>query len=256
MLEWRRMKQIELQGECGKIRGMLHEAASTRVAVIVGGQLASNRIGPNRLYFQIASVLSRRGWNVLRVDLSGLGESDARLEDVSFQDHIRELTRVCDWCVSMGLGRPHLVAHCAGSFTAMDCASERPDLLNTLLLLAPFIRTRESLLNLMPLEPNWREIGEQGWTFRKGVFFHQSFAEASRAMSFPATAGGIPMDKLRIIIAREDELTPWETSERWARDCEVPYDLIDGADHNFSAVGPRDLLLRSIVSALSLEERA
>lgn len=254
MPEWRRMKQIEFQGTHGVIRGSLHEGESTRLAIIVGGQLAANRIGPNRLYFQIALRLSALGWNVIRLDLSGLGESDASLEDVLYEDHVRELVLVCESCVASGLGRPLLVSHCAGCFTALDCTNERSDLISGNLLLAPFIRTPTSLVNLMP-ESNWREVDEQGWTRRKGVFFHNSFANASRTMSFPATIRNISCDSLRLVIAGDDELTPWETTARWATECTVTFDIVDGADHNFTAVGPRRELLRRIPDALTFEDR-
>lgn len=250
MPECQRMKQIEFKGNRGVIRGALHEGEGTRLAVIVGGQLAANRIGPNRLYFQIALRLSELGWNVIRLDLSGLGESDASLEDVLYEDHVSELVLVCESCVASGLGRPRLISHCAGCFTALDCTNERPDLISGNLLLAPFIRTPTSLVNLMP-QPNWREIDEQGWTRRKGVFFHSSFANASQAMSFPATTRNISSESLHLVIARDDELTPWETTERWATECTVKFDIVDGADHNFSAVGPRRELLQRIPAALT-----
>lgn len=249
------MRQIEFEGTRGVIRGMLHEGASARLAVIVGGQLAANRIGPNRLYFQIASLLSELDWNVIRLDLSGLGESDAPLESVSYQDHVSELLLVCEWCVASGFELPHLISHCAGCFTALDCTNERPELFSGNLLIAPFIRTTASLSNLMPWEPNWREIEERGWTRRKGVYFNNSFADASKTMSFPVTTRNVAGETMYLLIAKDDELTPFDTTARWAKEAGVKFDVIEGADHNFSLIGPRRQLLQRIPAALSRKDR-
>ena len=240
------MRPLELRGVKGAIRGMIHEAPAKRVAVILGGQLAANRIGPNRLYWQIACRLESDGWNVVRVDLSGLGESDAALEDVRYQDHVMELAQVCEWCISEGFDLPRLVAHCAGCFTAVDCGDARPDLVAGILMLAPFVRNPTSLSRLLPDPDAWREIRDVGFTYRKGVYFHRSFAEASRTLATGRRASPHQGSIKLVILPEFDELSPLSASLKWVSAMGIRHEVIPSSDHNFTSSKPREQLLETV----------
>lgn len=89
-----------------------------------------NRAGPHRLYWKFAREATRQGYAVLRLDLAGVGDSEAensathfdthKKEDVQTAvDHVREIWPDC---------RIVLLGLCAGSRVAFKAAAPNSDI--------------------------------------------------------------------------------------------------------------------------------
>jgi pimeloyl-ACP methyl ester carboxylesterase len=61
------------------------EEGSARPAVILLNSGIIHRVGPNRLYVSLARRLARAGFVVLRFDLSGIGDSVIRRDNIPFE---------------------------------------------------------------------------------------------------------------------------------------------------------------------------
>lgn len=85
-----------------------------------------HRVGPNRINVQIARGLAEEGFPALRVDLSGLGDSDARKDDLSFQEaHIADTRAVMDHLERRhGIDSFVLTGLCSGADTSLRTAAE------------------------------------------------------------------------------------------------------------------------------------
>lgn len=72
-------------GPGGSLAGVLtvplHAGAVAVPAVVILTAGVIHRVGPNRMHVRLARELARRGHLVLRFDLSGVGESDARADE-------------------------------------------------------------------------------------------------------------------------------------------------------------------------------
>jgi alpha-beta hydrolase superfamily lysophospholipase len=102
------------------------EPAPQRAVVLLSGG-ADRRIGPGRVFVRFAREWAARGFVVLRLDLSGIGDSEARpgmaenlpylrnaLDDIAAAvDYLRREHRV---------GHCQLVGHCAGAYNAFRAA--------------------------------------------------------------------------------------------------------------------------------------
>ena len=72
--------QLDDQGvQFGILSEPLAPVAGERRALILLNSGACRHIGPNRMYVPLARQFAARGWSVLRVDVSGLGDSEAHV---------------------------------------------------------------------------------------------------------------------------------------------------------------------------------
>ena len=78
------------------MRGIIHKGTCPVPIIMVHGYFSSNKIGPYRLYYQIAQALNQIGYTVVRIDLSGMGESDGNIENIQFSDHTSDLLSIID----------------------------------------------------------------------------------------------------------------------------------------------------------------
>ena len=109
--------------------------ASTRGAikraVILTNAGAVYRIGPNRLYVELARTLAAAGDTlVLRADLSGIGDSRPRAgsaENVVYSDHaVADLGALVAWARGQGAREVAVVGVCSGAYHAIKGALAYP----------------------------------------------------------------------------------------------------------------------------------
>ncbi|MGC4759262.1 alpha/beta hydrolase [Micromonospora trifolii] len=241
---------FELPGAIGTLRGVIHHGSSGPQVVVLHGYFSSNKIGPYRLYFELAEALSRRGATVVRVDLSGMGESDGRIEDVRYEHHVLDFELVREALrVTSSSDDLHVVAHCAGCHIPLS--AERPDDLRSLTLVAPFAGGERGFGGTMFTMAQWDELRATGSTLRKGWYCHRSFFDSNDVLQRPLSA--TLRKKTHVILAGKDELTPLAESERWAEAQQVRHTSVPTADHNFTTRAAReqlfDLVARTVFRA-------
>ena len=96
-------------------------------AVILANAGGVYRIGPNRLYVELARALAATGDTlVLRADLSGLGDSRPRpgsAENVVYSDHaVADLGALAAWARAKGAHEVAVVGLCSGAYHAIKGA--------------------------------------------------------------------------------------------------------------------------------------
>lgn len=103
-----------------------HDPELPAVVLLNAGLL--HRVGPNRIYVQIARALARTGLTVLRFDFSGLGDSRPRADHLPYvQSAPAEAREAMDWLAQHhGARRFLLIGHCAGAAFALLVARDDP----------------------------------------------------------------------------------------------------------------------------------
>ncbi|MEO7432880.1 MAG: hypothetical protein ABIR62_12840 [Dokdonella sp.] len=101
-------------------------ASPDKRAVLLLNAGAVGRIGPNRLYVALARTLAARGHLVLRVDLSGIGDSATRaraIENTVYGSHvIDDIASSVAWLRQHGTGPIAAVGLCSGGYHALKAA--------------------------------------------------------------------------------------------------------------------------------------
>ena len=104
---------------------VVHEAA----VIFINAGLV-HHVGPNRLHVQLARALAAVGVPSLRMDLSGIGDSSVRADNLPIFELVRrEPVEAMDALAALGCRRYALVGLCSGAYSAFHvaCADERVD---------------------------------------------------------------------------------------------------------------------------------
>lgn len=94
------------------------------VLMLVGG--GQYRVGSHRLYVQLARFLARKGWPVLRFDVSGMGDSGG--ENRGFQHHQQDIKAALEKLLRLGnnLDGVAIWGLCDGASAALLYAMDDP----------------------------------------------------------------------------------------------------------------------------------
>jgi pimeloyl-ACP methyl ester carboxylesterase len=97
-----------------------------RPAVVMLNAGLLHRVGPNRIYVQIARALAAEGYVVLRFDFSGMGDSQPRADHLPYaQSAPAEAREAMEWLAHhRGAGRFVLIGHCAGAVFSLLVAGD------------------------------------------------------------------------------------------------------------------------------------
>lgn len=95
-----------------------------------------HRVGPNRLYIQIARTFAKQGHTVLRFDFSGLGDSRPRADHMPYhQSAPAEVRDAIDWLEQQyGTQQVVLIGHCAGAIFSLLVARNDPRVVGAVMI--------------------------------------------------------------------------------------------------------------------------
>lgn len=95
-----------------------------------------HRVGPNRLYVKAARCLAAAGYPVLRFDLSGIGDSSARTDTLTFEKSaVNETIEAMRFLKDrMGVEQFLLAGICSGADISFMAARETPEVVGAVLI--------------------------------------------------------------------------------------------------------------------------
>ena len=104
------------RGLVGVVTEPATPAPGPRRAVVMSNIGLHHRVGPFRLYVELARLLAAQGWYVLRFDLSGLGDSAARTGALGDAERAAlDVSEALDWLGDrLGVARFVLLGLCSG----------------------------------------------------------------------------------------------------------------------------------------------
>ncbi|MES2403292.1 MAG: hypothetical protein V4567_03020 [Pseudomonadota bacterium] len=127
-------------------------------------------VGPNRMYVSLARQLAGHGDTVLRVDLSGIGESKPRNgadENVVYGPHA--IDDVGRWVAAVGrngTGQVAVVGMCSGSYHALQAALRGCPVDSLLLINPAVLRYAENIPVFAPDAPTFSRVKHYNKTMR------------------------------------------------------------------------------------------
>lgn len=236
---------------------MLHTALHSRdksgqLVIIVHGYFSSDKLGPARLYVQIARTLAGIGFDVLRFDFVGFGESDGLMDSVTLESELEDAQIVISQMEKSYQSGIILIGHSFGSNISILLAKRCPSILKIIAISPVCEKNSEyGYLNRDKL----RELEQTGLVSRKGFLVNEKFMKALN----DAPGVGARNIKIPVTIIRgsEDEFYSSEGANRMARNFPNSRLVeIKGGNHNFLDLGTRTKLLDIIVRELeSMHQR-
>ncbi len=139
-------EQAVLLGKQHSLVGIMTRAVtaapSSNPTIVILNTGIVHRVGHHRMFVTLARVLARAGFNVLRFDFAGIGDSEPRPDSLSPVDSsLADLNEVLDWLErERGISRVVLVGLCSGADHAILHGHSDPRVA-ALVLLDPSIPT-------------------------------------------------------------------------------------------------------------------
>jgi len=232
---------FEAESSGNILRGMLHEGYKAIPVIIIHGFFSSNKIGSYRLYFEMADFLNRSGYTVLRVDLSGMGESDGDIRNIVFQTHVNDIcATIRKIAIEKSVERFHLVAHCVGCCTVLASLKEIREMVETISFVSPFIPTETNYRKLFGAV-EYDSFGKKP-IYHNGMYCDDSFVHAGKLLFNDQLLKEGMQNKLTVFFPEKDELSLLDESVLWAKRNSIDYRLIPNGDHNFHDMTSRKCL--------------
>jgi alpha-beta hydrolase superfamily lysophospholipase len=285
-------EQVCVMGESGPIIGVRTKsddtAASHRPTLVFLNAGAIHHVGPHRLYVTLARLLARKGYDCVRLDFHGLGDTPALpgvrenhpYPDSATADAEQALRYLSE---AHGLKRFIPVGLCSGAHAAFHVAADLAgaELADTILINPLTYRWVEGMSLEMSASALLQDVAYYKSTMRdpkrwlkvlKGqVKFGYAFKTFGELVlrklkaALPAEPTSVEVDlkkileqkrQLTLFIARQDPGYDLllDGAGRLARTAQregaLKVTFIEDADHTFSRLAPREVLIASIMKHL------
>ena len=166
-------ERVVVFGQTGRLVGIVSEPAARGggpgIVVLNAGLL--HRVGPNRTTVALARRLAVAGYPVLRFDLSGIGDSEPRRDELSLdRSTLVEAREAMDYlAATTGRDRFILVGLCEGAENAFRIAHAEPRVVGAVLMdgyayPTPGFHIRNWLRRIARLRRGWDYVsGRRDW---------------------------------------------------------------------------------------------
>jgi uncharacterized protein len=242
----------EIETKIGTLRGMVHSppSESNITVIIYHGYFSANRVGPARLYLELARYLCSKGFNVVRFDCFGVGDSEGSFSDVTFSTYKEDYILIYQYSRKLfPTNKFIIVGHSFGA-NVVCSVSKHFSIDDLYILLAPEVSFIGGIDTLFTFE-QLKDLKDIGHTIRKGLLINNSFIEELRTNNILEGANKIK-NKSVLIQGDKDELYSIEGVIKLANsmnDC--IFIKIENADHNFLEPESRSKLYESIYEIIS-----
>lgn len=241
----------EIRTELGTLRGMVHSPIlpSDQTIIIYHGYFSANRVGPARLYLDLARYLCQKGLNVVRFDCYGVGDSEGRFSDVTFATYKNDYNIIYQYSKeTFPTNKFIIIGHSFGANVVCSIFNTFSDD-DSFILLAPEISFIGGIDRLFTPE-QLKELKEKGYTIRKGLLINNSFVEELRTQNIFEKSSKI-INKSVLIQGDKDELYSIDGVQMLAKSMpNCSYIQIENADHNFLEPECRSKLFESILEII------
>jgi pimeloyl-ACP methyl ester carboxylesterase len=205
-------------GAGGRLVGVLTEPVSTAIGgerplVVFTNTAGNHRIGPNRMWAEIARKLGAIGFSSVRFDVSGVGDSvvwDAEAENHPYSGRLaRDVRDVVDALANEGRAKRFGVAGlCSGAFVGWHAAASDPRIESLVLVNLQIFAWEEG----MSLDVNPLETKNASEYYKKRLFAKEAWMKLLRGGVNPrhalAAVRGRAADLSRSAIARAKARLP------------------------------------------------
>ncbi|MEP7101150.1 MAG: alpha/beta hydrolase [Burkholderiales bacterium] len=153
-----------------------------RIGILMLNSGSVHHIGPNRLWVTLARRWAARGASVLRIDLSGIGDSPAHAgapeNRVYSTEAARDIAAALAWFRQQGIEDCRLLGLCSGAFHALN-AAVAGEPLSAALMINPLTYSWEDCVRLGS-SLNEHEILELSKKYRRRVFTAATWQRLAR----------------------------------------------------------------------------
>jgi alpha-beta hydrolase superfamily lysophospholipase len=231
------MKKVWFRNSRGqRLCGILDEASSEKAVILLHG-ICSDKDEAG-IFIRMAETLSKNGFNALRFDFAGSGESEGEFSGMSFTSEVRDMESAIRFMRDKGYGKIGLLG---ASFGGAVSILGHPKETGAMILWNP-VCNMESFRDYMSTQNSgWREEASRTGTFRlykeclkRYMYAGKPLAEEAENIDMFPHAGRISCPVL-IIHGEMDSILPCRDSEGLLGFLKGPkkLEIIKNAGHGF-----------------------
>jgi pimeloyl-ACP methyl ester carboxylesterase len=237
------MAQHSVEWQRGELllRGAVHATRATDAPwVVFAHGFGSQRQGPHYLFVKLARALLQDGWQSLRFDFAGAGESDGAFCDMTLSSMVEDMVSAVEMLQkSWRPSRVVLLGHSMGGAVAALAGAQRG--CDGLALLAPvahpFAVAEKQRSDMLQVGLNGQGFYEYGPHLMRASFWDD--LKGAQPLQQMQSACSAP---LLLVHGAGDAVVPPSESQAYAQaalqaglDCRC--EPLDGCEHNFASVG-------------------
>lgn len=235
----------EIAGKYGTLRGVIHKSNLKECfgcIIIIHGYFSSTKLGPARLYVQLARIFADNGYETWRFDSFGVGDSDGKF--IESTPH----SRMSDFEIIIREAKKNnstvtLLGHSMGTSMALRIASKTN--VSSLFLLSPSfgkLTWKKNLFN----DTQLGQLSEKGKTKRKSLEVNQEFMQFLEDEEVIELSNSYE-NKVIMVYGLEDEFYSSEAIKLVkARFKNSELIEIEGGDHNFINNKSREIIIEKM----------
>jgi pimeloyl-ACP methyl ester carboxylesterase len=180
--------------------GTPSDSNRAKPAIIIFNAGLIHRVGPHRIFYKLARLLAKNGFDVFRFDFSGIGDSDHRKDSLPFaQSVLQEVGMAMDFLIqARGKASFIVIGLCSGASASFQTAVEDHRVVGAILINVP-----------TPGTPAGEELENASVYLRKSLFSARSwinffFGQSNYRGVFNAFKGRIKNYLLRQSLAESE----------------------------------------------------
>lgn len=240
------MKMFKIKSNNDTLIGSHHIGNNTKdyVVMIVHGYLSANRIGPYRMYYQIASMLNEFGYDVFRVDFAGCGESTDNCEitlDTFYQNFLDSINYIKNKTSKKII----LIGHCLGANLAIYYNSLNKGDIHLVFGISPTPMTIINVAKVFNAEQINKADNNESFE-RKGLIIHPSFLKGFSKKEDTIEALNRKSDNVMLYIPQNDAYVDIDELAEMAKITNTNYQIIENGDHHFLNKSARDVFYQDM----------
>lgn len=240
-----------------ELRGLIHEGISEikPIIIIIHGYFTSNKIGPNRLYYQLAEELKKNGYTVVRCDLRGMGESEGDIKEINFHDHVEDVNKIIDYVSKKYQRKIIVIGHSFGCLTVIENILSCPDKFHKVVFISPIHSSQKTLSAFFTDNNTILALINNGYTYRKGLYVSYSFFNEDLSLNSVSLKFRNICIPTTVLIGDNDQFLEIEEFLEFCVNSNLKPIIVKDGDHNFLDETARKSLFNEIQNFLQSEDK-
>lgn len=226
------LRLIKIKSHGDTLIGIHHvgNGSKDKAVMIVHGYLSANRIGPYRMYFQIAEMLNYYGYDVFRIDFAGCGESSEN-QEITLDTFYNNFKDSVKYIKNKTKKKIILIGHCLGANLGIYYNSLHDSNIDLCFGISPTPMTNNNRNRVF--SPEQIKLAAKHQSFeRKGLDVHPSFLAGFSTGEKMKEALKIKSQNVKLYIPEKDAYVDVNEFESLIKDSNVFYKIIKYGDHH------------------------
>lgn len=248
------IKMFKVKSNLDTLIGTHHVGDNSKdyCVMIVHGYLSANRIGPYRMYYQIADMLNKYGYDVFRIDFAGCGESTDN-QEITLETFYQNFIDSLKYIKKKVNKKIILIGHCLGANLAIYYNGLNLGDIHLSFAISPLPITEISSTKVFTSEQVDKASKNESFE-RKGLVIHPSFLGGFSKGEILKQSIENKSDNLTIYIPENDAYIDLNETIDLFKNSKGKTMVVEKGDHHFLNKECRSIFYKDMLETILLKD--